>query len=219
MSLTQRFLGVFLISLLGVASVPAFAAAGIIKVAGPLVSVRHADATVTIAKEGTPVEAGDIVLTGTTSDAKLVMEDGQVIYLRPGSAFRIDDYQFKEGEKDGVSFASLLKGGFRTVSGMIGKIHPESYRVNTPTATIGIRGTDYSAVICESDYCDGAQDGLHVYVYNGRIVVSNAAAIQDIQTNEGAIIKKATEAIEPTSSGVFKVTPPPSVFTPKQPGC
>lgn len=47
------------------------------------------------------------------------------------------------------AFLRLLKGGFRTVSGLIGKANPEEYRVTTPVATIGIRGTDYYAYLCD----------------------------------------------------------------------
>lgn len=49
------------------------------------------------------------------------------------------------------AFFSLLKGGFRAVSGAIGKINHDDYQVATPVATIGIRGTDYLAVVCGPD--------------------------------------------------------------------
>lgn len=48
------------------------------------------------------------------------------------------------------AFFRLLKGGFRAVSGLIGKANPAEYRVSTPVATIGIRGTDYLVVICDA---------------------------------------------------------------------
>lgn len=49
-----------------------------------------------------------------------------------------------------VGFFRLLKGGFRAVSGLIGKIDREEYRVSTPVATIGIRGTDYYVYQCDA---------------------------------------------------------------------
>jgi hypothetical protein len=48
------------------------------------------------------------------------------------------------------AFFRLLKGGFRAVSGAIGSADPAEYRVNTPVATIGIRGTDYWVVLCDA---------------------------------------------------------------------
>lgn len=52
------------------------------------------------------------------------------------------------------AFFRLIKGGFRSVSGLIGKISTEDYRVSTPVATIGIRGTKYSASLCEGACTD-----------------------------------------------------------------
>lgn len=56
-----------------------------------------------------------------------------------------------QGTRSGASraFFRLVKGGFRSVSGVIGKLNREDYRVSTPVATIGIRGTVYSARLCE----------------------------------------------------------------------
>lgn len=48
------------------------------------------------------------------------------------------------------AFFRLLKGGFRAVSGVIGKTTRAEYRVNTPVATIGIRGTDYEVNLCDA---------------------------------------------------------------------
>ena len=48
------------------------------------------------------------------------------------------------------AFFRLLRGGFRAVSGVIGKVNQNEYRISTPVATIGIRGTDYVVVICDA---------------------------------------------------------------------
>ena len=47
------------------------------------------------------------------------------------------------------AFFRLLKGGFRAVSGAIGHVNHDDYEVDSPVATIGIRGTDFTAVICD----------------------------------------------------------------------
>lgn len=52
------------------------------------------------------------------------------------------------------AFFRLLKGGFRAVSGVIGKVNREDYRVSTPVATIGIRGTRYGVRLCQSECSD-----------------------------------------------------------------
>lgn len=54
------------------------------------------------------------------------------------------------GDQDvGRAFFRLLKGGFRAVTGLVGKVDRNAYRVATPVATIGIRGTDYVVVLCD----------------------------------------------------------------------
>lgn len=71
-----------------------------------------------------------------------------MVSLQPQSEFRIDDYQYA-GQTDGQEkgFFSLLKGGLRTITGWVGRTHRENYKVTTNVATIGIRGTEYSAVL------------------------------------------------------------------------
>lgn len=48
------------------------------------------------------------------------------------------------------AFFRIMKGGFRAVSGLIGKVERNEYRVDTPVATIGIRGTDYVLILCDA---------------------------------------------------------------------
>lgn len=93
------------------------------------------------------------------------------------------------------AFFKLLKGGFRAVSGLIGKVDRNEYRVDTPVATIGIRGTDYLLVLCdaacrndpivddsvpETSNVDG---GLIVGVVSGGVAVLNQAG-QEAQLRE-----------------------------------
>lgn len=61
------------------------------------------------------------------------------------------------GSGSSKAFFRLVKGGFRSVSGLIGKLNREDYRVSTPVATIGIRGTSYSARLCEGSCEDRDQ--------------------------------------------------------------
>ena len=58
------------------------------------------------------------------------------------------------GSDSSRAFFRLVKGGFRTVSGLIGKASQDDYRVNTPVATIGIRGTRYGVRICQGECAD-----------------------------------------------------------------
>jgi hypothetical protein len=114
---------------------------------------------------------GETVVVGSNAFAQIRFSDGGLVSLRSGSEFRIDDYQFK-GEEDGSEKAvfSLIKGGLRTISGRIGKTNKQNYRMNTPVATIGIRGTHYGVRQCLGDCGAGIPDGWYIGVLEGSIV-------------------------------------------------
>lgn len=126
---------------------------------------------------------GDTIVTGEKGRVQILMADGTKIALHPNSALRIEAFEFKDlqakqpaavaaAKASNRSIYRLLKGGFRTLTGRIGKINPKGYEVKTPVATIGVRGTNYSAMLCNSD-CGDSIDGLYVGVSDGRIVLRN----------------------------------------------
>lgn len=165
----NRILGVVLASLMGAAwtsQAAAAAAAGDVQFASGTASVTRADGSSRPLVRGLELSNGDTVDSGT-GRVQLRFTDGALVSLQPESRFRIDDYRF-DGKTDGSEkgFFSLLKGGLRTISGWIGRVHRSGYRVDTPTATIGIRGTEYSAVLGNS---------LTVSVGEGRVAITNDA--------------------------------------------
>ncbi|MEO8333070.1 MAG: FecR domain-containing protein, partial [Gallionella sp.] len=83
------------------------------------------------------------------------MNDGSQMTLRPNSNVRIEAFQFRQEapQADNAIFR-LIKGGFRTVTGLIGKRgNPDAYKLRAATATIGVRGTDFSSRLCVSKDC------------------------------------------------------------------
>ena len=131
-------------------------------------------------ERGLEIGNGDLVDSGT-GRVQLRFSDGALVSLQPDSQFRIDDYRF-DGKTDGSEkgFFSLLKGGLRTISGWIGRVHRSGYRVDTPTATIGIRGTEYSAVLGNS---------LTVSVGEGRVAITNDAGEFILDAGRTAYVK------------------------------
>ena len=66
----------------------------------------------------------------------------------------------------------------RTVTGLIGKRgNMDGYRLTTPTAVAGIRGTGFGATFCNQD-CGMLPDGLYIEVFEGAIIVYNKAGSQ-----------------------------------------
>jgi hypothetical protein len=99
------------------------------------------------APKGTQVNEGDTLLVGPVSSAQLKMVDGGVLALRPETQMKFDQYKWngrEDGSERGV--LSLVRGGFRTITGAIGRINKNNLRVTTPTATVGIRGTDHEVL-------------------------------------------------------------------------
>lgn len=90
----------------------------------------------------------DIVSVGGDSSTMLEFRDQTRITLRPNTVFRLDTYL--DGKSESMLFG-LVKGGFRAVTGLIAKRSPGSVQFQTATATIGIRGTEFDARLCEGD--------------------------------------------------------------------
>lgn len=90
----------------------------------------------------------DVVSVGGDSSTMLEFRDQTRITLRPNTVFRLDTYL--DGQTESMLFG-LVKGGFRAVTGLIAKRSPSSVQFQTATATIGIRGTEFDARLCEGD--------------------------------------------------------------------
>src|SRR6202162_1776775 len=128
---------------------------------------------------GAAVNVGDTVVTGAQSHAQLRFADDALVALKPDSEFRIERYNFiGTSDSNEVAVFRLVKGGFRTLTGQIGKLNRDQYQLLTTQATIGIRGTHYQVQICAAGQCinGGAPAGSGMYggVYEGRVIVSNS---------------------------------------------
>ncbi len=117
---------------------------------------RHADGTFKIMGSKSEVRTGDNLETAEDSYAQVLMNDGTKMTLRPNSNIKIEAYQFKkEAPAEDNAVFRLLKGGFRTVSGLIGKRgNQDAYKLKAMTATIGVRGTDFTTRLCSNNDCD-----------------------------------------------------------------
>ena len=90
---------------------------------------------------GDPVDAGDSINT-RNGRTQIRFTDGGFVALQPNTTYQLEEYVF-EGTVDGTekSFFHLVKGGVRLVTGAVGRLNKDNFRLSTPVATIGIRGT------------------------------------------------------------------------------
>src|SRR6267154_1530197 len=173
-----RLLEVFCIALCAAAlALPAWAEpAGKVLTAGGDVLVLRGSEILRLSG-GAAIESGDQIHTGADGKALIVFTDSGLIWIRSNSDFVVDEYSYANGQGGRESaFFSLLKGGARSVTGLIGRRNRMSYRLRVSVATLGIRGTDFSVVMCQRDCKDSdgglAAKGLYGEVLEGRIAVT-----------------------------------------------
>jgi hypothetical protein len=163
----------------------AMAAAAVVTDLSGTLSVEKPGGAVKLLAKNSEVDQGDILTTEKGAYARIKFTDGGEVTLRPGTRLKIDSYAYDENAPEADSFVfSLLKGGLRTVTGLVGKRgNQNAYRLNTATATIGIRGTRYGALRCNGD-CGGLGNGLYLDVVEGIINASNAAGSLDVSASQ-----------------------------------
>ena len=103
--------------------------------------------------QGDSVYVEDQVTTGDKSFATLQFIDGAIVTVRPNSKIIIEQYVFNGGDEDAATL-NLLEGGLRIITGAMTKSHPESYKVKTPVALMGVRGTEFAVMLCDGQICD-----------------------------------------------------------------
>ncbi len=145
--------------------------------------------------QDSPIFEGDEITTADGSDVTLQFTDEARMMLRASSRIRVEQHAWDEATLSGSSVLRFLSGAFRAVSGLIAKSsQPHNYRVFTPVAMVGVRGTDFGARLCENDNCsidNGGQqkpvaNGVYTGVLDGAIVsVSNG---RETVVEQGQII-------------------------------
>jgi hypothetical protein len=165
-------------------------------VSGALLA-RKPDGSSKILAPQSKVESGDLLATAGDTYARVKFSDGGEVTLRPNTQFRIESFAYDQTNptKDSALF-SLIKGGLRTISGVIGKRKPESYQMRTTVATIGIRGTNYGVLLCQGD-CQNLrnaegqvpQDGLHLDVAQGAISVTNPGGVKILSVGQFGLVQ------------------------------
>ena len=197
---------------------------------GPLMD-RKADGTVKVLAPKSEVESGDTLVTEKNTYAQIRFIDHGEITLRPGTTFKIDNFAYEADKPEGDSAAfSLIKGGLRSITGLLGKRNKEKFSLKTPTATIGIRGTTFIAQwVDDASGVPSAPSsmpspapssaapvpplapGLHVAVQEGMIVVTNAGGAQNFPAGQFGFVPSLHQPpiVVPQNPGL-KFAPPPS---------
>jgi hypothetical protein len=191
----------FMAALLLAVSLPAFADAGAFQFVSGEVKIVRPDGREVVAVKGAKILEGDTIVTGANGNAQLLMADEALISLRPDSTLRFDTYRYA-GKEDGSEkgILGLLKGGFRTLTGLIGRANKNNYLVRTPTATIGIRGTDHEPFYIPPagwSGAPGADPGTYNKVNSGETFLQTEGGRIELGTNQVGFVPPSPQA-QPT---------------------
>ena len=129
------------------------------------------------AARGDNLYEGDTVATDSNSNVQIRMIDEAIIWLRPESQFKIDKYRSNQhGAARNEASLRLLGGTLRQLTGMIGKSAPSDYKLKTPNAVIGIRGTEFDAMYATPQIAAqlNTPAGTYNRVYEGSTVLEGA---------------------------------------------
>jgi hypothetical protein len=149
--------------------------------------------------------------------------DNSEITLRPATTMTIENFNFDSGKQDeDRAHFNLVKGGLRSVTGLLGKRSKEKFELKTPAATIGIRGTTFIAQWVPQPIGAGAvpapqapggaslTPGLYVHVLDGMINLTNKGGSQNFAAGQFGFVPtpQMPPVIVPANPGI-QFTPPP----------
>lgn len=168
-----------------------------------------------VIQKGDAVSEGDTLSSAPAATAQIKMRDGGLVAMRPDTQLKIERYKFN-GQQDGSeqSFFSLFKGGFRAVTGLIGQLNKSSYRITTPSATIGIRGTDHETFVVEPGSTQAVHTPIGTYnkVNLGETTLSNSGGTISILPNQMGFAGAGGQLplLQPVNPYLFSVVPAPT---------
>lgn len=183
-------------------------------------SVKRPDGSTRFLSTKSHVGEGDILSTASGTYARVKFEDGAEVVLRPESQLKVEAYKFNQQKpSEDSSVLSMLKGGLRSVTGLLGKRSRDKVSIVAPNATIGIRGTHFGMLLCQGD-CGAIptitgkppENGLHLDVADGSIVVRNPAGQQQLNAGQFGFVRDAqTPPIQVPPQQGIQVTMPPAI--------
>jgi len=152
-----------------------------------------------IIARGVPLHNGETINTGSRGFALITLDDGSRMTLRPNTTFKIDNLNTKKGSENALF--SLVRGGLRALTGLISKASPDAFRINTSVATIGIRGTEFDARLCEDLECqqeeqDSGKSAARESRVVGRIALLRGKASAAVDGEEARVLSNGAAVYE-----------------------
>ena len=137
-----------LAAVLGFATSAIAADIGLVKVTKGAVQIQRGGEKLPV-KVGTGLQTSDVVITGPDGSAGITFTDNSLVSVGPNSVFAIDKYRFDTTTHAGEFEGNLRQGRLAAVSGKMVKQSPESMKIRTPSAIMGVRGTEFVVQVDE----------------------------------------------------------------------
>ena len=148
----------------------------------------------------------DQISTLNNSRTQLLLNDETIITIGENSIFKVDEYLFNE-EKDSSLKMNFLNGTFKIISGKIGKLNPNNFKLQTKTASIGIRGTEILLQLeakKEKIMCtQGTIIVTRKDTNNTTTLNVGESLVIDLTTNKVSVEKNDTKNINEVSSSLY----------------
>ena len=156
--------------------------ASVYKITGSVVATDAASGSQRTLKAGDPVFVGEQVQSGATGEAVLRTDDAGVIAVRPNAAFMMEQFS-ANGDRQDKFTVRIMKGALRMITGWTGLFNKDNHRIVTPSATLGIRGTDHEPYVMSADMAAELHqpEGTYNRVYQGGTVLKANGGEVDIE--------------------------------------
>lgn len=107
--------------------------------------VRVGEVAGAVVRAGMKINEGDTLTTGADGYLHVRLADHGLLILRPNSSATVSEYVFDEHDPSGTRMRiTVARGVVRSITGSWAKAAPRQFRVNTPVAALGVRGTDFT---------------------------------------------------------------------------
>ena len=141
-------------------------------------------------KVGFIIEKNDHIFTKSNARVQVVFKDKTIISLGKNTSFSINDYFYDEAQPKKVTAKfKVAKGIFKAITGRIGKINPNKFKLHTKSASIGIRGTVFFAKVTKG--------GDEISCTQGKIIVQTPQGVVEVKAGEVTKVEVGQPPVAP----------------------
>lgn len=168
--------------------------ATVLRVRGEVVTSGGAAGTERKLREGDAVYVGDRVRAAALAEAVLKTEDAGFVAIRPSTEFVAERFAAEDKPTDSLSLR-LVTGSLRVISGWIARTNRSGHKVVTPTATIGIRGTDHEPYVLSAELATATsnREGTYDKVNRGGTTMEVGENKLDIDEGRVGFVRAASQ--------------------------